>query len=389
VSSIGSQADTLAAAAGFRIAVATCPNPDSGLRLSHELDLLKPGLIYGDQVTLYSPAALLTASFAQVAYADHHQRLGFLREFAPALGHGPDLVVELEGLAALMAQYEGLPRAQRRKLAGPLGKVRRELNAAWQEIQQNFEDQIGSTPEGEQLADALDAGVLVIDPLLDPAEAVAGEDDQLLLAFTAALGGLLTDRQAYPLFDDATNDLVRAGVAEGMFSTTEGQRRRGQQAAAAAGFLGYLPTFPTATVRELLDIRKELETPLVRFRAAIVGVAGTLSAAAYEEGFAEQLHQAWVGEVAPALQELAERAEDAGIRRQLAASYLQSPAGPVGAALAIGIGSVTRWPALATAAAPALYPALKTAWEASTRQRDLARQDFYLLHHVDRRLSGH
>lgn len=342
----------------------------------------------GDQVTLYSPAALLTASFAQIAYAGHQQRVGFLQEFAPALGHGPDLVAELEHLAGLMTEYEQLPRAQRRKLAGPLAKVRRGLDEAWQTIQQNFEEQVGSTPEGEQLADALDAGVLVIDPLLDPAEALAGEDDGLLHAFTAALGGLLTDRHTYPLFDEAASDLVRAGVAEGMFSTTEGQRRRGKQAAAAATFLGYLPTFPTATVRELLDIRGELEAPLIRFRSAMVRVAGALSAAAYEEGFAEQLHQAWVGEVAPALQELAERAEEAGIRRQLAVSYLQSPAGPFGTALAVGIGSVARWPALATAAAPALYPALKAAWEASTRQRDLARQDFYLLHHVDAHLSG-
>jgi hypothetical protein len=95
MSSIGSRAHALAAANSLRIAVATCPNPDSGLRLTHELHLLKPALIYGDQVTLYSPAALLTASFAQVAYADHQQRLEFLqsspRLSAPVPAWSPSL----------------------------------------------------------------------------------------------------------------------------------------------------------------------------------------------------------------------------------------------------------------------------------------------------------
>jgi hypothetical protein len=65
-----------------------------------------------------------------------------------------------------------------------------------------------------------------------------------------------------------------------------GPAGRAAQAMGAAGFLARLPTFPPAKVDEIIDIREELQGPLVRFRGAMVKVAREFTAEPWERDFA-------------------------------------------------------------------------------------------------------
>lgn len=65
-----------------------------------------------------------------------------------------------------------------------------------------------------------------------------------------------------------------------------------------------LPTFPLATVDEVLDIRAELNPALTQFRSAMVTTAKNFTSAAWETGFEDEVHTAWVETVQPALESI-------------------------------------------------------------------------------------
>ena len=99
----------------------------------------------------------------------------------------------------------------------------------------------------------------------------------------------------------------------------------------AASLMCRLPTFPGAEVDELLDIRDELSRPLTQFRGAMVGVATDFTSEPWERGFEDEVHDAWVGTVHPALESI-----EAAVRDNR--SLLSIASGVVGAAKASAPG---------------------------------------------------
>ena len=72
----------------------------------------------------------------------------------------------------------------------------------------------------------------------------------------------------------------------------------------ASALMGRLPTFPLATVDEVLDIRKDLAPSLTRFRGAMVTIAKGFASSAWESDFEDEVHDAWVETVAPAIEQI-------------------------------------------------------------------------------------
>lgn len=72
----------------------------------------------------------------------------------------------------------------------------------------------------------------------------------------------------------------------------------------AAALMAQLPTFPQATVDEVLDIRAELAAPLRQFRSAMVEVSKDFTSEAWEADFDDEVQNARVESVAPAISEI-------------------------------------------------------------------------------------
>lgn len=97
--------------------------------------------------------------------------------------------------------------------------------------------------------------------------------DRLVETFVDRLSSHLSSGHGYLLFDEPIASLTEAAVREGLFTPAEGPAGRSAQAMAASGLMGRLPTFPTAKVDEVLDIRDELAPSLARFRSAMVTIS--------------------------------------------------------------------------------------------------------------------
>jgi hypothetical protein len=157
----------------------------------------------------------------------------------------------------------------------------------------------------------------------------------------------------------------------------------------ASALMGRLPTFPNATVDEVLDIRKELAPSLTQFRSVMVTISKTFTSAAWESDFEDEVHDAWVESVHPAIETI-----DASVRDNQ--SLFSLAAGVVGA-------GNTSYPGLSIVAAGLLghvgaaaviggalsggAPLLQALRDRKAAANDIRMQPFYFLYAVDQSLN--
>lgn len=106
-----------------------------------------------------------------------------------------------------------------------------------------------------------------------------------------------------------TNNLITAGIGAGIIPVSEFGVSRGKQVGLAANLFHRLPLFPEATVKEVLDIRRELEAPLRKFRQSMIGFSDKIGDAAWDKNFTLDAENVFDREVAPTILELEEIAK--------------------------------------------------------------------------------
>jgi hypothetical protein len=119
--------------------------------------------------------------------------------------------------------------------------------------------------------------------------------------FTAVIVGAVSDRTTYPLFDDGPAQIVRAGIAVGDVKPTDTRIGQAKQSQLAAKVLSRLPLFEEASMKEILDIRRELESHTTRFRSAIMKYGDTIRNASWNEEFDHEAEELFHREIEPAV----------------------------------------------------------------------------------------
>lgn len=207
-------------------------------------------------------------------------------------------------------------------------------------------------------------------------------------SYMSALWSVLKDGRCYPLLDAGIAKIVDAAIREGMFDAPKEARLRGRRAGAASEFLARLPTFPRATMDEIVDVRSELAAPLNRFRSEMVRVSRDLDVDAYDPGFEDAAEQAWIERVRPALLELEEMVEERCLRQQFGAQLPTS--GVVGAVGGLVAGVITQAPLPGSAVAAGTAAAIAGASIMRDRarlDRDMRKRPYFLLHRTEELLA--
>jgi len=357
----------------FHIAIGAAPR--GGLSLDEDIRLLKPALLYGDRVTLYSPMATMLAMTAGLGELSERDRISFLRQVIPIVA------AEDSGSLDGLDSYEQLRRRRNRTPQEIMAaeRFRRELERHWDELRSVIErtlEQAGA----DQLVAAIDAGLLTIDPIL------GGDDfdlEEFLRAFVDKLAELLTASLSYPLFDDSAGGLVQAHVAEGLIVPTEGARGRGKQVTAASEFMSRLPAFPAASIHEVLGIRDELKGPLVRFRAGMVEIADIIEAAPFEEGFQHEVQDIYVEKVGPALADMEDAVRQNAYLRQLLGSAVADMKTTLTGFITLGVTQTADLSPLIAAGAAAGAATIQAAWNKQMVARRIRQQQLYFLYRTE------
>ena len=171
--------------------------------------------------------------------------------------------------------------------------------------------------------------------------------DRALDEFVEVLGqALLVMVRTYPLFDAQMGNIMRLALNEGKFVVGPHSLTRGRDSSLATNLLARLPLFEHATVPEILDIRRELDIPLVRFRTAIMDFSETIEAAPWDEDFDSEAERIFYREVAPAVLEIEEQVHANRFLRTFATNMIEKAGLPSGGALVATVSRLADLPTL-------------------------------------------
>jgi hypothetical protein len=153
--------------------------------------------------------------------------------------------------------------------------------------------------------------------------------------------------------------------------------------------MGYLPYFPDLSMDEVLDLRKALAKPLVRFRGALARMSRDFESRPIDEEFEAEVGDAWRTQVAPALADIREALSEHGLLSEAASIALGDPRRllvEAGGVLAAAHGDVVSLSGLITAGVAAGLPLADVAGRALLQSREAKRNArknaFYFLHRL-------
>lgn len=166
----------------------------------------------------------------------------------------------------------------------------------------------------DDLAKLLECGVATLDTqpaqldaiITSEVEDVEGQTDKLLERIVELL--LDPSRSSHPLFSREARATVRELAGKGRLA--KAHFRNANRVAIANQLVCEIPSFPQASVDELLDVRERVAPHLARFRKAVGEFDAKLSVDISAPDFDAAVHELSIADVQPALEELRQSLRD-------------------------------------------------------------------------------
>lgn len=274
------------------------------LTLENDLRMVKAALLYADHAKLCSIASAALLGIAALPEVQKPKRWVLLKQLQ---SYAPDEDTERK-LTILTAFYE----EARRKRYSKKGRVLLQqfeaaLAESWDEVAEFVHNAVRDAG-GDGIIRAVESGLLEVHTFDDTLRRAtdAGEHRDFVLEYVKVVGESVSDVQTYPLFDEDTSEIIRESIKAGLIPVSDAAVSRAKESGLASDILARLPLFERATVREILDIRDELDRPLRRFRSAIIKFSSGVHSAAWDQDFVSDADQVFRREVEPAVQEIEE-----------------------------------------------------------------------------------
>lgn len=289
------------------LVVVCAPNPWDGTARLADNRVLKAALLYGDHVHVVTPAALLLAPGLLDQDDEVVVNVGY-KLFGSVVG---DPISRFmldaatgnlsEGQARLFAEAGG-------SVPGPgsseLIELRRQLAAHYRQVGQLHHYRLDSRTGTDSLIEAQESGFLSIEQF----DTEAPWEERPLAFFEEVVKALLaTDRLV--VVDSDVAEMIFRWTKEGWLAAKAESLGlpwllpSASESAAAVFVLGQLPGIDSATIREIVDIRDELEADLAGFRG-LIARAGSILPEPGDPLFQRAAERWWRSEVEPSRQEL-------------------------------------------------------------------------------------
>ena len=379
-------------------------HPSGKVDLVRDLRLIKAAILYSDRAELYSLTTALLLAWETIEQYTLSERLQFLTKVIPFISssrEGREIIKFL--------------RQHKRELSKP--PFKQTFEKSWNAILEAGND-IAEQARLSEIHRAIDSGRIDVhrfygltnrkmsmEHLADflalvsdkPSAKLRGpqierRQDAVINEFVEGVLGAVTDGQTHPLFDAGVGALVDAAAREGKIDVSQAASIRGKHTALAGHLLTKLPLFDAASVDEVLDIRSDLDKPLVKFRQSMLRYSDMVRTAAWERGFSEEAEIIFHREVAPAVQEIEDAVKGNAFLASLARGAVDRPlVAPAGGALSLVLSQFANLPeavalglGLGTSAAALVYDTCKE-WEKQRRQ--VEGNGLYFYYETGRRLG--
>ncbi len=302
-------------------------HPSQYFSVEDDMRLVKASLLYADKAKLCSFTTSMLLTVLSYGLLDNKQRIEFVESLLPVVAKNQE-----NGETTLFALkiYDQLKRKKRLNKQELLLKM--QYNTQLKKAIKGIEDNLGRMLEDSgivNLIKAIDSGLLEIEQLNvsenDKRGQKTGEQ------FVEVLSQAISDENTYPLFDDQTGDLVRLALKEGKMQVSKSGISRGKHTALASNLISRLPLFEKAEIDEILDIRRELERSLIRFRSAIVKFSESIENASWDEDFSYDTETVFMRDIEPAILDIEDAVKNnnylTNLTRKIADKPLNIPTG--------------------------------------------------------------
>jgi hypothetical protein len=348
--------------------------------------LLKAALLYADRVKLCSPASYLLLALTPTGNLSEDEQLDLAISLMESSGEQGAKTAA--NMTRILEQYRALGRKKIRSRQEIImyKKLERAIERDIKPSLRTRVEQLLEEAQGSGLVSALNAGIVELHPF-DVIQ------DRVVEEFLDSITAALSEGKTYPLFDDSTGQLVKSAINEGLITPLSSSISRAKQVGLTADLFNRLPLFDNATVKEILVIRKELDAPLVRFRAAVVGFSRDILSASWDDEFPYEADQVFLERVEPAILELEEVIKSNKVISELVDSLTKKPlllAAP--SALGVFLSSIGNLPDITRTAlsltAGATVIALDVVKAYREKREETERNSLYFYYKVGKVLSS-
>jgi hypothetical protein len=347
------------------------------------LQIVKAALLYGDRATIYSELLVNTAHVLPYLLSDALSR------------QANNLLPDAESRRRFDERWT-YPLAEIRK-AQEAGLLDMGLAFLVDEITDYF----SSAPLTTVIANEFLKSGIILEPAFwgEFQEWYESRKDK---AYNDLIFNTLLDGSTYPLIDPTLRDAVVSTIqdikakqsAEGSdaelpIDALDKRTISAREINLAADLLSRLPDFSTATVDEILDMRRELDGTLTDFRSHLIKLAEQVKSEPWDRAFGPEVENLVRRDLEPAIRHLEEDIKSNKFLSKLAYKSLKDPL-QVGEATGLGFlvgsfGGVAT--AVLGAAGGAGVAALNVYREWKEKQRELERNQLYFYYEAGQRLS--
>lgn len=320
----------------------------TGYSVQNELKLVKSALLYANNATLFSPGVSLvmqTRGIEKLTTAK--QRRDWMVNYLTRR-----VIAEPNGSVArlLPAKYRVLvlfkDTSFKRKraiistyLSNLLGEDFDFGDDDWNARAAEMWGEFGGASGADSLVEAEESGLLELHEFEEDRRGGWGDNSEerhtrKLLSYVELIQKSMTEGKSYPLFDDQAGDIARALVEKGIASLSEIREHRAKQSALAADLLQRLPTFEQASISQILEVRSQLEQPLINFRSAIIEFSEDLDTMPWTEDFVLKADDLVRQKVEPAVADIEKKVEENSSLRSLVSKTFR----PRSIAQGLGLG---------------------------------------------------
>ncbi len=368
---------------------------DGPYSLRKDIELVRSALLYADHIELVSLRTVMIGSALQFGVASESDIVDVLLSLDDAtlqfMNSGAEIDPNFRSTLATLSSAMRLPRGLDASLDEATDLMRETLAPTMAQFRSVAEEMF----EGSQLAEILPAFEAGIVELSRSGITDDADTDQSIANWVEIVKARLRDPTKRVLLDDEVGDLVSAMVNEGHVALPDLGLRHIGEASIGSGLVARLPAFPQAPTDELLGLRDDLKSPLIRYRAEVAKMARELGNP-LASGVARRadLDQLWTERVEPALLELREGLAEHSLVRELAHSAGREVQTVIkigtGASVFVGFEALTSlnsWVAAAAAAGPPLASIAGSAVTSrSDSRRKFEKHELFYLYETDRRL---
>ncbi len=205
-------------------------------------------------------------------------------------------------------------------------------------------------------------------------------------------------KSSYPLFDKFSNDLMRAAVNERIIDISSTDKRKITHAGVSDNYIQKLPSFDNATIDEILDIKKELSSPLKRYRSKMLTYSEEIQSMPWDTDFENECNLLYNKEITPALLDIEEATHENSFIKNFSKNiltdenFMKNTGGLVISIAAAGLlssvsSTISSNTAILAGGAWAIDKLATSYKEYSEKQKEIKKKDLFFYYQAGKKLN--